>query len=93
MVIVDSKDLAFVSDRAASIGQALGTVYPRSRHEICIHHMLTNVVKKFKTKGLSTLVKKASRAYRFSKFQERFTEIVEMCPAFGRYLREADVRK
>ena len=93
VVIADSKDLAFVSDRAASIAKALGTVYPRSRHGICIHHLLTNVVKNFKTKGLSALVEKASRAYRFSEFQERFTEIVEMCHALGRYLQEADVRK
>ncbi|XP_013679573.2 uncharacterized protein LOC106384102 [Brassica napus] len=93
VVIADSKDLAFVSDRAASIAKALGTVYPRSRHGICVHHLLTNVVKNFKTKGLSALVEKASRAYRFSEFQERFTEIVEMCHALGRYLQEADVRK
>ncbi|XP_048613164.1 uncharacterized protein LOC125587077 [Brassica napus] len=93
VVIADSKDLAFVSDRAASIAKALGNVYPRSRHGICIHHLLTNVVKNFKTKGLSSLVEKASQAYRFPEFQERFTEIVEMCPALGRYLQEADVRK
>ena len=61
VVIADSKDLAFVSDRAASIAKAFGTVYPSSRHGICIHHLLTNVVKNFKTKGLSTLVEKALR--------------------------------
>ena len=49
--------------------------------------------KNFKTKGLSALVEKASQAYRFSEFQERFTEIVEMCHVLERYLHEADVRK
>ncbi|WZZ65860.1 hypothetical protein YC2023_077230 [Brassica napus] len=93
VVIPDSKDLAFVSDRHASIAKAIRDVYPRSKHGICIHHLLTNVVKFFRTKGFTTLVEKASKAYRYSEFQERFTEIVDISPALGRYLQEADVRK
>ncbi|XP_013645040.2 uncharacterized protein LOC106349597 [Brassica napus] len=65
VVIADCQDLAFVSDRNASISKAIGTVYPRSAHGICIHHLLTNVVSFFKTKGLTALVEKASRAYRY----------------------------
>ncbi|XP_013639458.1 PREDICTED: uncharacterized protein LOC106344681 [Brassica oleracea var. oleracea] len=45
------------------------------------------------TKGLTALVEKASRAYRYTEFQERITEIFEMSLELGRYLREADVRK
>ena len=93
VVIPDSKDLAFVSDRHASIAKAIRDVYPRSKHGICIHHLLTNVVKFFRTKGFTALVEKASKAYRYSEFQERFTEIVDISPALGRYLQEADVRK
>ncbi|XP_022558276.1 uncharacterized protein LOC111206182 [Brassica napus] len=70
VVIADCQDLAFVSDRNASISKAIGT-----------------------TKGLTALVEKASRAYRDIEFQERITEIFEMSPELGRYLREADVRK
>ncbi|XP_013624453.1 PREDICTED: uncharacterized protein LOC106330549 [Brassica oleracea var. oleracea] len=65
VVIPDSKDLAFVSDRHASISKAIKDVYPRSKHGICIHHLLTNVVKFFRTKGFTALVEKASKAYRY----------------------------
>ncbi|XP_048613453.1 uncharacterized protein LOC125587268 [Brassica napus] len=82
-----------VDDRNASISKAIGTVYPQSAHGICIHYLLTNVVAFFKTKGLTALVEKASRAYMYTEFQERITEIFEMSPELGRYLREADVRK
>ena len=47
----------------------------------------------FKTKWLTALVEKASRAYRYTEFQECITKIFEMSPELGRYLREADVRK
>ncbi|XP_048604848.1 uncharacterized protein LOC106393851 [Brassica napus] len=93
VVIADCQDLDFVSDRNASISKAIGTVYPQSAHEICIHHLLTNVVAFFKIKGLTALVEKASRAYRYTEFQECITKIFEMSPELGRYLREADVRK
>ncbi|XP_056850897.1 uncharacterized protein LOC130507068 [Raphanus sativus] len=92
-VVADSHDLAFVSDRNSSIAKAIATVYPRSAHGICIHHLLTNVVKHFKEKGLTALVEQASKAYRYTEFQERITEIFDMNPELGRYLREADVRK
>ncbi|XP_048605696.1 uncharacterized protein LOC125583151 [Brassica napus] len=78
VVIHDSKNLVFVSDRHASIAKAIRDVYPRSKHGICIHHLLTNVVKFFRTKGFTALVEKTSKAY---------------SPALGRYLQEADVRK
>ncbi|XP_056851536.1 uncharacterized protein LOC108807847 [Raphanus sativus] len=93
VVIPDSKDLAFISDRNASIAKGIGTVYPQSKHGICIHHLLTNVVANFKTKGLTALVEKASRTYRYPEFQARITEIFDISPELGRYLREADVRK
>lgn len=93
VVVADSKDLAFISDRNASIAKAIGTVYPQSTHGICIHHVLTNVVKSFKGKGWTALVEQASKAYRYSEFQERMTEIFDMSPELGRYLQEADVRK
>ncbi|XP_013703066.2 uncharacterized protein LOC106406869 [Brassica napus] len=93
VVIADCQDLAFVSDRNASISKPIGTVYPQSTHEICIHHLLTNEVTFFKTKGLTALVEKASRTYRYTEFQERITDIFEMSHELGRYLREADVRK
>ncbi|KAL0853921.1 hypothetical protein Bca101_059073 [Brassica carinata] len=41
----------------------------------------------------SNVEDEASKAYRYSEFQERFTEIVDISPALGRYLQEADVRK
>ncbi|KAL0696746.1 hypothetical protein Bca4012_063926 [Brassica carinata] len=93
VVIPNSQDLAFISDRIVCIAKAIGTVYPQAAHGICIHHLLSNVVAFFKTKGLTALAEKASRAYRFSEFQDRITEIFEMSPELGRYLREADVRK
>ncbi|XP_013613578.1 PREDICTED: uncharacterized protein LOC106319739 [Brassica oleracea var. oleracea] len=93
VVIADCQDLAFVSDRNVSISKVIETVYPQSAHGICIHHLLTNVVAFFKTKGLTALVEKASRAYRYTEFQERITEIFEISPELGRYLREADMRK
>ncbi|XP_018459874.1 uncharacterized protein LOC108830788 [Raphanus sativus] len=93
VVVADSKDLAFISDRNASIAKAIGTVYRQSTHGICIHHLLANVVKSFKGKGWTALVEQASKAYRYSEFQERMTEIFDMSPELGRYLQEADVRK
>ncbi|XP_033131822.1 uncharacterized protein LOC117126812 [Brassica rapa] len=69
-----------VDDRNASISKAIGTDYPQSAHGIFVHHLLTNVVAFFKTKGLTALVEKASRAYRYTEFQERITEIFEMSP-------------
>ena len=47
----------------------------------------------FKIKGLTALVEKASHAYMFTEFQERFTVIVDLSHVLGRYLQEADVRK
>ncbi|XP_048622712.1 uncharacterized protein LOC125591866 [Brassica napus] len=93
VVIPDCRDLAFVSDRNESIAKAIGIVYPQLAHGICIHHLLTNVVAFFKTKGLTALVETASRAYRYTEFQERITEVFDLSPELGRYLREADVRK
>ncbi|XP_013594989.1 PREDICTED: uncharacterized protein LOC106303205 [Brassica oleracea var. oleracea] len=84
--IADCQDLAFVSDRNAPISKAIGTVYPQSAHGFCIHHLLTNVVAFFKTKWLTALVEKASRAYWYTEFQERITKIFEMSHWWKRLL-------
>ena len=93
VVIADDQSLAFVSDRNASIAKALAEVYPHSHHEICIHHLLNNVVTYFKGKGVAGLVAKASKAYRVADFKKIFTAIFGISPEIGNYLIEADVSK
>ncbi|XP_062100869.1 uncharacterized protein LOC133806796 [Humulus lupulus] len=47
--IGEFEDLAFVSDRHASITHALETIFPDAYHGACYHHISMNVVAKFKT--------------------------------------------
>ncbi|XP_062085852.1 uncharacterized protein LOC133791959 [Humulus lupulus] len=47
--IGEVEDLAFVSDRHASITHALETIFPDACHGACYHHISMNVVAKFKT--------------------------------------------
>ncbi|XP_062109640.1 uncharacterized protein LOC133821212 [Humulus lupulus] len=47
--IGEVEDLAFVSDRHASITHALETIFPDAYHGACYHHISMNVVAKFKT--------------------------------------------
>uniref|UniRef100_A0A1J3EYW1 SWIM-type domain-containing protein n=2 Tax=Noccaea caerulescens TaxID=107243 RepID=A0A1J3EYW1_NOCCA len=93
VVIADDYCLAFVSDRHLSIGKALDIVYPRAAQGICIHHLLSNVVKSYHGKNLVGLVAKASKAYRITDFQKMMTDICKISPSVGKYLIEADVRK
>ena len=93
VVIADDPGLAFVSDRNTSITKSLANVYPQARHEICIHHLLNNVVTYFKKMGMAGLIEKATKAYRVVGFQTAFTEICKMCSSIGKYLEEADVIK
>nr|VDD27066.1 unnamed protein product [Brassica oleracea] len=67
-VIADEQSLAFVSDRNTSLAKAIVNVYPQSHQEICIHHLLNNVVTYFHGKGLVGLVAKASKPYRIADF-------------------------
>ncbi|XP_062112671.1 uncharacterized protein LOC133823840 [Humulus lupulus] len=47
--IGEVEDLAFVSDKHASITHALETIFPDAYHGACYHHISMNVVAKFKT--------------------------------------------
>lgn len=93
VVVADESSLAFVTDRNPSIIKALENVYPRSRHGICIHHLLNNVVTGFRGKGVAALVAKASKAYRVVDFQKRFQAVCNISPVIGNYLNNADVTK
>ncbi|XP_048611983.1 uncharacterized protein LOC106403797 [Brassica napus] len=93
VVVADDNGLAFISDRQVSIAKALEKVYPLARHDICIHHLLNNVISYFKGKGLAGLISKASKAYRVVDFKKTFAHVCNISPAIGNYLMEADVKK
>ncbi|XP_056848944.1 uncharacterized protein LOC108831557 [Raphanus sativus] len=93
LVVADERSLAFISDRNTSLCKAIENVYPLSQHGICIHHLLNNVVKHFRGKGLVALIAKASKAYRVVDFQQRFQAVCNISPAIGNYLTEAEISK
>ena len=53
VVIGDDPSLAFVSNRNSTIFKSLDNVYPRGGHGIRIHHLLNNVVKNNRIRGVS----------------------------------------
>lgn len=93
VVIGDYHGLAFVSDVNSSIVKSLSNVYPQARHGIFIHHLLRNVVKNYRVRGVSRFVERSSKAYTVVDFLEILDEICRMSPTGGTYLRSADVRK
>ncbi|XP_024009774.1 uncharacterized protein LOC112085043 [Eutrema salsugineum] len=93
IVIADDQTLAFISDRNTSIIKALAKVFTQSTHGIRIHHLLTNVVTYYKTRGLTGLIAKASKEYRAADFERKFNDIKNISPIVGNYLVEAGVEK
>ncbi|XP_024014015.1 uncharacterized protein LOC112088093 [Eutrema salsugineum] len=93
IVIADDQILAFISDQNTSVIKTLAKVFTQSTHGICIHHLLTNVVTYFKTRGLTGLIAKASKEYRVGDFERKFNDIKNISLLVGNYLVEAGVEK
>lgn len=93
VVIGDDPSLAFVSNRNSTIVKSLDNVYPRGGHGIRIHHLLNNVVKNNRIRGVLELIERVSKAYRSVDFVEIFDEICRMSHVVGKYLQSKDVRK
>ncbi|CAA7049523.1 unnamed protein product [Microthlaspi erraticum] len=92
-VIPDDEELAIISDRHISIGNAIGKVYPKSSRGICTYHLYKNVLQRYGGGEAFRWVKKAANAFRMSDFIKIFDEIKGMNPALHKYLVKADVRK
>ncbi|XP_062114565.1 uncharacterized protein LOC133825667 [Humulus lupulus] len=84
--IGEVEDLAFVSDRHASITHALETIFPDAYHGACYHHISMNVVAKFKTDHCHVLMYNAAYAFRKSEFHANFEKIKSKDPAIAQYL-------
>ncbi|XP_062093532.1 uncharacterized protein LOC133799538 [Humulus lupulus] len=84
--IGEVEDLAFVSDRHASITHALETIFPDAYHGPCYHHISMNVVAKFKTDHCHVLMYNAAYAFRKSEFHPNFEKIKSKDPAIAQYL-------
>ncbi|XP_062114620.1 uncharacterized protein LOC133825730 [Humulus lupulus] len=91
--IGEVEDLAFVSDRHASITHALETIFPAAYHCACYHHISMNVVAKFKTGHCHVLMYNAAYAFRKSEFHANFEKIKSKDPAIAQYLEGMDFDK
>ena len=86
-------ELAIVSDRHASIANALRLVFPDAHHGACYHHITMNVVAKFKTDACHKEIHAAAYAYRKSEFLRCFANIRTMNPAIAGYLEGIGIEK
>ncbi|XP_062100019.1 uncharacterized protein LOC133805889 [Humulus lupulus] len=84
--IGEVEDLAFVSDRHASITHALETIFPDAYHGACYHHISMNVVAKFKTDHCHVLMYNAAYAFRKFEFHANFEKIKSKDPAIAQFL-------
>ncbi|XP_062085199.1 uncharacterized protein LOC133791286 [Humulus lupulus] len=84
--IGEVKDLAFVSDRHASITHTLETIFPDAYHGACYHHISMNVVAKFKTDHCHVLMYNAAYAFRKSEFHANFKKIKSKDSVIAQYL-------
>ncbi|XP_062085525.1 uncharacterized protein LOC133791622 [Humulus lupulus] len=84
--IGEVEDLAFVSDRHASITHALETIFPDAYHGACYHHISMNVVAKFKTDHCHVLMYNAEYAFRKFEFHANFEKIKSKDSAIAQYL-------
>ncbi|XP_062080006.1 uncharacterized protein LOC133784744 [Humulus lupulus] len=84
--IGEVEDLAFVSDRHASITHALETIFPDAYHGACYHHISMNVIVKFQTDHCHVLMYNATYAFRKSEFHANFEKIKSKDPAIAQYL-------
>ncbi|XP_062100828.1 uncharacterized protein LOC133806755 [Humulus lupulus] len=85
-VIGEVEDLAFVSNRHASITHALETIFPNAYHGACYHHISMNVVAKFKTDHCHVLIYNVAHAFRKSEFHAHFEKIKSKDPTIAQYL-------
>ncbi|XP_062096004.1 uncharacterized protein LOC133801742 [Humulus lupulus] len=84
--IGEVEDLAFVSDKHASITHALETIFPDAYHGACYHHISMNVVAKFKTDHCHVLMYNAAYAFRKSEFHANFKKIKSKDSVIAQYL-------
>ncbi|RID45841.1 hypothetical protein BRARA_I02536 [Brassica rapa] len=84
--IPNEEGVVFVSDRHASICNAISKVYPEAQHCACILHLKRNIRTYFKDKHLSYLVGKAARAFLLPEFYGIFNEIKMINAACAEYL-------
>ncbi|KAI3761978.1 hypothetical protein L1987_52401 [Smallanthus sonchifolius] len=69
--IGENPNLAIISDRAASIAQAIRDVFPHAYHGLCCRHLMMNLNTKARSKKtFECLWWKTCKAYRVSEFNE-----------------------
>ena len=90
-------DLIFVSNRHASIVQALEVVFPKAYHGTCYHHIFTNaifkVIFKFKTDHCHKKMYLAAYASRRSEYIRHFENIRVINSAAAEYLEGIGVKR
>ena len=85
--VVDN--LVFISDRHASIANALAVVFPEAHHGACIYHVSMNMTAKFKTDNCHEEYFMAAKAYRVVIFRCYFDQIREKNPQIAEYLQNS----
>lgn len=93
LVIPDSTELVFASDRHQSISKAVEEVYVSAKHVICTRHLKQNIKARFKNRGVIHYVSKASECYTISEFESCFKTICDINGELGKYLKDADFEK
>ncbi|XP_024021578.1 uncharacterized protein LOC112091646 [Morus notabilis] len=88
VIITDSEELVFISDRNQSISNALSTVYSLAHHGCCTWHVSQNIKSNFICSGVLPLFFKTAEAYRIDEFSVLFDELSARYPSVARYLQE-----
>ena len=88
VIVTDSEELVFISDRNQSISNALSTVYSLAHHGCCTWHVSQNIKSNFSCSGVLPLFFRTSEAYRIDEFSVLFDELSARYPSIARYLQE-----
>lgn len=93
IVIPNTPNLVFISDRHKSIAKAIQRVYSEENHVVCTRHLKENLKTQFKKKGIHGLFTLASNSYTKSEFEGFFKKNCEMDAKMGDYLLRANFEK
>ena len=73
--VPDSSEQAFISDRHASIKNAIEKHYPQSRQGVCVLHVKRNLSSKTRVEGMLDLFVRTTYCYKIQDFNELWTQI------------------
>lgn len=91
--IGDRKGLVIVSDLKCSIPTAVELVYPASEHEICIQHLLRNLIGRFKGLKVDGLFYRCTTTHRLEDFEYFMCQMESVRPEIWQYLYEVGYEK